>query len=64
MPQLTLDMKPEELKDLIFQLPPQDLLRLLDEIEERAETVAMMQLSETGFEEWNDAGEDIYDAEA
>ena len=56
MPQLTLDMKAEELKDLIFQLPPQDLFRLVEEIEERAETVAMMRLSETAFEEWNEAG--------
>ena len=64
MPQLTLDMKTEELKDLIFQLPPRDLFRLVQEIEERAETVAMMRLSEASFAEWNEVGEDIYDAEA
>jgi acyl-CoA reductase-like NAD-dependent aldehyde dehydrogenase len=38
------------------------LLRIAEEIEERAETIGMMQLSETGFEEWNGPGEDIYDA--
>ncbi len=27
-------------------------------------TNAMMQLSETGFREWGEPGEDIYDAEA
>ena len=64
MPQVTLDMSAEEIKALIFQLPAVDLLTLIDAIEERAETVAMMQLAETGFAEWNEEGEDIYDAEA
>ncbi|MBC8029388.1 MAG: hypothetical protein H7Z16_04695 [Pyrinomonadaceae bacterium] len=63
MPQVTLEMSPEEIKDLIFQLPAKDFLKIAEEIEQRAETVGMMQLAETGFEEWNEAGEDIYDAE-
>jgi hypothetical protein len=53
----------EELKNLIFQLPPKDLVALVDAIESRAETVAMMQLAETAFREWDEAGEDIYDAD-
>jgi hypothetical protein len=28
------------------------------------ETLVMMQLSESGFQEWLEEGEDIYDAEA
>jgi hypothetical protein len=32
-------------------------------IEERVETVAMMKLAETGFQERNEEGEDIYDAQ-
>jgi hypothetical protein len=64
MPQVTLDLGIEEIKALIFQLPPQELLTLVDAIAERAETIAMMQLAETGFQEWNEEGEDIYDAEA
>lgn len=64
MPQVTLDMSTEEIKNLIFQLPARDFMKIVEEIEERAETVAMMQLSETGFQEWNEAGENIYDAEA
>ena len=64
MPQVTLDMSIDEIKALIFQLPTQELLTLIDTIEERAETIAMMQLAETGFQEWNEEGEDIYDAEA
>ncbi len=57
MPKLILDMSLEDIKDLAFQLPAKDFLMLLDAIEERAETVAMMQLSGTGFQEWNEKGE-------
>jgi hypothetical protein len=64
MPQVVLDMSAEEIKALVFQLPVKELLKIAQEIEERAETIAMMQLSETGFREWNEVGEDIYDAEA
>lgn len=62
--QVTLSLSVEEIKALILQLPAQELLALADAIEERVETVAMMQLAETGFVEWNEEGEDIYDAEA
>jgi len=51
----------ERIKQLAFQLPPQEFLSLAAAIEERAETVAMMRLAETGFREWNEKGEDIYD---
>jgi hypothetical protein len=64
MPQVTLDMSTEEIISLIFQLPARDFMKIAEEIEERAETVAMMQLSETAFHEWNEPGEDIYDVEA
>jgi hypothetical protein len=63
MPQLTLDVSMDEIKTLIFRLPTEELLTLADAIEERAETVAMMRLAETGFQEWNEEGEDIYDVE-
>ena len=62
MLQVTLDLSVEKVKALILQLPAQDLLTLVDAIEERVETVAMMQLADTGFEEWNKEGEDVYDA--
>ena len=62
MLQVTLDLSVEKVKALILQLPAQELLMLVDAIEERVETVAMMQLAETGFEEWNEKGEDVYDA--
>jgi len=64
MPKVTLDMSMEEIKDLVFQLPPRELLTLVDTFDERAETIAMMTLAETGFREWLEEGEDIYDAEA
>ena len=51
MPRVTLDVSVEEIKALIFQLPAREILALADVIEERAETVAMMQLAETGFRE-------------
>ncbi len=63
MPQITLDMDLEEIKELVLQLPPEELLALIEAMEERAEIINMMSLAETGFAEWNEAGEDIYDAE-
>ena len=63
MPQVTLDLSIEEIKTLLFQLPPQELLTLVEAIAERAETFTMMQLAETGFREWYEEGEDLYDAE-
>jgi hypothetical protein len=64
MSHVTLNITLEQVKALIFQLPARELLELGESIEERAETAAMMNLAETGFQEWLDEGEDIYDAEA
>ena len=64
MPQMTVDVSVEDIKAMIFQLPIQEFMMLVDAVEERAETIAMMQLAETGFQEWNEEGEDVYDAEA
>jgi len=61
MPQLTLNVGVEQIMALAFQLPPAELVALADAIQERAETLGMMQLAETAFEEWNVEGEDIYD---
>ena len=63
MPHLESGMSVAEIRELVFRLPPAELLKIAREIEERAETIAMMQLSETAFQEWNEAGEDIYDAD-
>lgn len=59
-------MKPptaEEIKALIFQLPLKEQEKLFSELEEQIQSMAMMQLAETGFEEWNDPEEDIYKLE-
>ena len=64
MPQVTVNVSVEDIKAMIFQLPVREFIVLVDAIEERAETVTMMQLAETGFQEWNEEGEDIYDAKA
>ncbi|TVP61260.1 MAG: hypothetical protein EA343_14755 [Nodularia sp. (in: Bacteria)] len=57
---MTITPSMEEIKIMIFQLPVEELITLISEIEERLETVTMMQLAETGFQEWNDPEEDIY----
>ena len=62
MPKLTLDLKVEEIKNLVLQLPEQDLLDIIEALQEQVETLSMMGLAETGFHEWNEEGEDIYDA--
>ena len=53
--------KLEEIKQMIFQLPIQEQIALMEDLAEKLETVQMMQLAETGFAEWNDPEEDIYD---
>jgi len=63
MPKLTLNVDVEQIKALAFQLPPIELVALADAIQERAETLGMMELAETAFQEWNEEGEDIYDRE-
>jgi hypothetical protein len=60
---MTVNANIEEIKAMIFQLPVEELVALMAEIEERLETVTMMQLAETGFHEWNDPEEDIYNDE-
>lgn len=59
MPRLTVDLSMEGINGLLFQLPPQEFLSLAEVIEEPVETLAMMQLAETGFREWNVEGESI-----
>jgi len=58
-----MDVSLDDLKTMVLQLSPPDLLTLADTVETRAETINMMQLAETGFQEWNDPEEDIYHAE-
>lgn len=54
----------EEIKEMILQLPVAEIIALMADIEERVENLTMMQLAETGFAEWNDPEEDIYNDEA
>ena len=49
-----------EIKQMIFQLPIQEQITLMEDLQEKIETAQMMQLAETGFSEWNDEEEDIY----
>ncbi len=61
---MTANLSVEQIKAMIFQLPVEELMVVIAEIEERLETITMMQLAETGFQEWNDPEEDIYNDEA
>lgn len=63
MIQLTSPPTLQELRTAIMQLSPQDLMILHEEIEENLQTAGMMQLAESGFQEWNDEEEDIYNVE-
>ncbi|MFB2938574.1 hypothetical protein ACE1B6_25270 [Aerosakkonemataceae cyanobacterium BLCC-F154] len=60
---MTSNLTKEEIKEMIFQLPVEQLIALMADIEERVENLTMMQLAETGFAEWNDPEEDIYNDE-
>ena len=59
-----LDLSAEKIKELVLRLPPDELLKIAAAIDERAETIEMMRLSQSGFREWNEAGEELYDAES
>lgn len=60
MPQVRVDMAIEDIKAMILQLTEHEFLVLMEAIEERTQTISTMRLAETGFREWDEAGEDIY----
>ena len=59
--QASVTLTVEEVQTLVFRLPPLEFVWLADRMIERAETFGMMCLAETGFAEWNEPGENIYD---
>ena len=63
MPQTELPVKIEDIQSLIPQLSHQDLITLLADIQEQLQTFEMMSIAESGFQDWNDPEEDIYNAE-
>ena len=62
MPQTEFPPKIEDIKHLVSQLSQKDLLTLLANIQKQLQTFEMMSIAESGFQEWNDPEEDIYDA--
>ncbi len=62
MAKVTLELTPDNVRDILFQLPPDDFVALAQSMQERAETLQMMRLAETGFREWEHEEEDIYEA--
>lgn len=57
---MTINPSLEEIKSIIFQLPIAEIIKLMAEIEEKLENITIMEIAETGFAEWNDPEEDIY----
>lgn len=53
----------DEIKAMLYQLPVEQLVALMAEVEDRVETMQMMKIAETGFQEWEDPEEDIYNDE-
>lgn len=53
----------EKIKAMILQLPVDEIHQLIKEITESLEIKEFMRLAETGFNEWNDPEEDIYNNE-
>jgi len=51
-----------EIKEIIAQLPVSVLEDLLHQIQEKIESEKFMQLAESGFSEWYDPEEDIYES--
>jgi hypothetical protein len=49
-----------EIKKMIFQLPQEEIDQLIREIQEVNAAKNFLKLAETGFQEWNDPEEDIY----
>ena len=61
---MTSNITVAELKQMILKLPLKELIALDAEISEKIASQAMMQLAETGFQEWNEPEEDIYNDES
>jgi hypothetical protein len=51
-----------EIKEIIGQLPVPVLEELMQQIQEKIESKEFMQLAESGFSEWYDREEDIYES--
>ena len=61
MAQVTVEMPLEGIKALLVQLTPHELQEVLAGMQDRLETLQMMQLAESSFAEWG-AEEDLYSA--
>jgi len=56
-------VKKEEIKAMILQFPVEEINELIAEIRKALEIREFMKLAETGFTEWNDPKENIYNNE-
>ena len=53
-------VKKAEIKAMILQFPVEEINELIAEIRKALEIREFMKLAETGFDEWNNPEEDIY----
>ena len=60
MPKVMVEFGTKDLIDLLSQLSPSELSKLMEELRERMETFGMMKLAELAFTEWENSEEDIY----
>jgi hypothetical protein len=60
MYKVTIDVTVEEIKKLLPQLSPEQVIKLDHEIHEYLETHMMMSVAQTSFSEWENKEEDIY----
>ncbi|MTJ15044.1 hypothetical protein FJR11_21195 [Anabaena sp. UHCC 0187] len=58
-----MNVRQEEIKAMILQFPVEEINELIEEIRKALEIKEFMKLAETGFDEWNDPEEDIYNNE-
>lgn len=59
---MTTNLSIAEIKEIIGQLPVSVLEDLREQITEKIESEKFMQLAESGFSEWYDPEEDIYES--
>ena len=59
MPKVTLNLERQEIADILAQLTPEDLDKLIQQVQSRKETKLMSGMAESSFSEWLEE-EDLY----
>ena len=59
MAKMTLEVPTQIIREMLFQLPPVELYNIWNSMQERLETLQMMKLAESAFQEW-EKEEELY----